>query len=95
MSSGHVDGAQGVERGQQARQRSSHPESVQAVEQVAVRALGHREVAITGGADLQDRRNRRRRTAVRGHRLVLAEVLDMLAEPDDGLPAVQDERVRL
>jgi len=57
-------------------------------------ALGHREIAVTGGADLDDRRNRQRRATVSGHRLILAEVLDMMTEPDDRRPAVQDELVR-
>ena len=55
--------------------------------------LGHREVPITSGADLDDRGDRQRRPAMSGHHLVLAEVLDMIAEPDDHLPPVQGKGV--
>lgn len=57
--------------------------------------LGHGEIPVTGGPDLDDRGYRHRRAAMRRHHLILAEILGITAEPDDRLPAVQDERVRL
>jgi IS5 family transposase len=60
---------------------------------VAEGALGYPEAAIAGVADLDHGRDRKAGAGEPAHDLVLAEVLDVAAEADDGLPPVKRQGV--